>query len=177
MDLGTTALVFDAATVDRLLRLPCGTDAPAPAAVAREMIFYYGGWSVRQLLVCPLGAAWMVQEHVLPVHDLVAPPGYYRFLFAVPDSYDKHWGAQVAALRAFNAGWEPAPLPIAVTAALLGLRRTPFDIPLVSCRCAERIGARHVGLWLPHRTYPLDIVTFSPHEWGDGLGLSACCRS
>lgn len=138
---------YDAATVGRILGLPCtASDSVVPkAADDGEIVIYYGGWDLPTLRNCAAGRERMYQQDWYAEKEWTAEAGYYRLLLPVPGSNEKRWDEQV---QQIERGWEPAPVCVAATAYLTHLAKTGEDLLKGDfTRCAETLpDGRHVAL-------------------------------
>ena len=173
-----TGLVYDAASVSRILGLSCECSDPIPAFNDDEIVIYYGGWSLAQLRASHVEQPCMwQQQNWYDDYKWRAEPGYYRVLLRVPDSDCRDWNEQVGHLKMIDEAWQPAPVVVAVTALLVHLRQTGNDLLGGGwCRCAESLPGCHVALAVSN-----GLVLVNDERWDDrrcdGIWLSAARRS
>ncbi|MBI1813289.1 hypothetical protein HY285_05400 [Candidatus Peregrinibacteria bacterium] len=141
--------VYDAATVSRVLGLPCECSDPVPRAADGEVVVYYHGWELQALE----GTGKVVNYLSSSTKQWKAPAGYYRALIPVPESNRLTWNEQAgddkASLLARQyAGWLALPTPIGATALAVHLGVTGEDLLQGNfCRCAEALpGGSHAEL-------------------------------
>ncbi len=133
--------VYDAATVSRVLGLPCECSDPVPKAADGEVVVYYHGWELEALE----GTGKVVNYLSSSTKQWKAPAGYYRALIPVPESnrltWDEQAGDDKASLLARQyAGWLALPTPIGATALAVHLGVTGEDLLQGDfCRCAEAL--------------------------------------
>lgn len=109
--------VYDAKKVSRFLRLDCHCYELLPRIEENKIIFFYGGWSLRQLLDSP-EVQFQVASETRDYHfvDTKYKSGYYSISFRYPGSNDKQWNAQVSGL---DLGIDEMPTVIALSAAIV----------------------------------------------------------
>jgi hypothetical protein len=123
--MNTGAIVYSAAAMSRILGLPCECSDPVPEAADGEIVIYYGGWDLDALRSSVAGKMHMWQNsHYNEREWKVAEPGYYKIILPVPDSNRKPREQQVAHMRTISEGFQPAPIVVAASAALVHLMET-----------------------------------------------------
>jgi hypothetical protein len=133
-------LVYDVATVSRILGLLCECNDPVPNASPGEVAIYYGGWTLQELRVSVAGKQRMLQEKSwYDDEEWKAEPGYYRLLLPVPHSNGQNRREQLVQLHSRNgSAWQAASVCIVATALLVHLQDTGEDLLQRGwCRCAE----------------------------------------
>ena len=112
-------IVYDAATVNRVLGITAQCRKPAPVPGWDEVVVYYGGWTIEELCSCREGKRWIYiqdEDDRMSVDQFRSDPGYYRTLIPVKGTDDRDWFHQT---RILDDGWEPIPTAIGVTVMLV----------------------------------------------------------
>lgn len=129
-----TGISFDAGKVSRILGLPITSDATVPQASPHEVVVYYGGWSVEQLLECHIADRLINRDdnddkmydiensQKLSLVSAFRPQSGYHRVAAVklPDSVTFQKQASLVKER-LGPLWRPAPAAVALTCILLQL--------------------------------------------------------
>ena len=143
-----TGVSYDAATVGRTLGFSCECSEPVPKANDGEIVVYYGGWSLGDLV----GTGKVVNHLSSERETWKAEPGYYRVLLPVPDSNRKTWSQQAGdedsmLVRQYD-GWQPIPTPVGATALAVYLGISGEDLLKGNfARCDEALpDDRHAAL-------------------------------
>ncbi len=136
-----TGVSYDATTVGRTLGLSCECNDPAPKANDGEIVVYYGGWSLGELV----GTDKVVNHLSDERNSWKAEAGYYHVLLPVPDSNRKTWSQQAgdeesSMLARQYDGWQAIPTPIGATALAVHLGVSGEDLLKGDfARCAEAL--------------------------------------
>ncbi len=135
-----TGMSYDAATVYRILGLLCECSDPVPKAEDGEIVVYYGGWSLGDLV-----GTGKVVNHLSKEREVwKAEAGYYHVLLPVPDSNRKTWNQQTdeesGMLARQHDGWQPIPATVGATALAVHFAASGEDLLKGDfVRCAEAL--------------------------------------
>lgn len=147
--LGGTGIAYDAKTVCGVLGLPEDCDEEAPKAADGEVVVWYGGWALGELVDKVKVSYLLDTRNTWRKYQT----GYYRVLMPVPQSNELMWSDQAGDARngllaRLYSGWKVVPTPIAATALVVHLSVTGGDLLKGNfCRCAEELPlGRHVEL-------------------------------
>ena len=131
-----TGFSYDAATVGRILGIPCECSDPIPEAEDGKVDIYYGGWTLGKLV-----ATGKVVNHLSKEYEKwKAPPGYYRVLIPVPRSDRMKRNERIAYANRFYDVFKELPTPVVATVLAVHLGVISEDLMQGgSCFCAEML--------------------------------------
>lgn len=140
--------VFDASAVCSILGLEMPEEVRhhgyAPhGAEEGEIVVYYGGWSHRDLCLCPAGKRFMEQSMLMDHLGATAKPGYYRLNLNIPGANLGPWKEQIRCLADTDESLSPAPILVLGTAllVLLMLSEGAFRMDPPWLNCTEKFGS------------------------------------
>ena len=139
------SFVYDAKTVCSILGLPNNCKEETPKAAYGEVVVWYGGWTLGELVATDKVVNYLSKER----ESWKAPPGYYHTRIPVPDSNRMTHDEQVAAhLAQLYAAFKELPTPVGATVLAAHLDATGEDLLNGNfCRCAEPLpDDRHAAL-------------------------------
>lgn len=138
------SFVHDAKTVCGILGLPNNCNEEAPKAADGEVVVWYGGWTLGELVATGKVVNYLSKER----EAWKAPPGYYHTRIPVPDSNRMTHGEQIDLLSRLYAAFKELPTPVGATALAAHFGVTDEDLLKGNfCRCAEALPhGRHTGL-------------------------------
>ncbi len=119
-------LSYDVMAISRILGIPAKCKDPIPKPAEGEIIVYYGGWTLQELLLSPAGQKrmkpfWHGWEFFAQFPK--AESGYYRLLLPVPHS-EATLTDQLRLLISMGPSWVMAPINVVATAVLAHLVET-----------------------------------------------------
>jgi len=128
------SFVHDAKTVCGVLGLPNNCTEEAPKATDGEVVVWYGGWTLGELVATGKVCNYLSKEW----EGWKAPAGYYHTRIPVPESDRMTHDEQVAYLGRSYPALKELHTPVGVTALLVHFGITGEDLLNESfCRCAE----------------------------------------
>lgn len=138
------SFVYDAKTVCSVLGLPNNCTQEAPKASDGEVVIWYGGWTLRELMT----TGKIVNQLSEDMAIWNAPIGYYHTRIPIPNSNRMRYDEQIIFLRRFHAALEELPMFIGATVLAVHLHITSTNLLKEElCRCAEVLSnGRHVTL-------------------------------
>ena len=129
-----TGIVYDAKTVCGILGFPNNCTEEAPKATDGEVVVWYGGWTLGELVATGKVCNYLSKEW----EGWKAPAGYYHTRIPVPESDRMTHDEQVAYLGRSYPALKELHTPVGVTALLVHFGITGEDLLNESfCRCAE----------------------------------------
>lgn len=136
----TSGIVCDAKTVCGVLGLPCDCSEEAPEPADHEVVVWYGGWTLGELVATGKVVNYLSKEW----ETWKAPAGYYHARIPVPKSdgmkQDEYADLRARSYAAFK--WLPTPVGATALAAHVGV--TGKDLLNGKfCQCAEKVPSGH----------------------------------
>lgn len=138
------SFVHDAKTTCGILSLPNTCTVEAPKAAKGEIVVWYDGWTLGELV-----ATGKVVNHLSNEREAwKAPAGYYHARIPVPRSNRMTHDEQVDHLSRLYAAMKELPTPVGATVLAVHLGVTEEDLLEGNfCRCAEALSdGRHAEL-------------------------------
>lgn len=143
------SFVHDAKAVCSVLGLPNNCKEDAPKAADGEVVVWYGGWTLGELVATGKVVNYLSKER----EAWKAPAGYYHTRIPVPESNRLTWDEQAgdekqSLLARLYAAFHALPMPVGATALAVHLGVTGEDLLKGDfCRCAEALPhGRHAEL-------------------------------
>jgi hypothetical protein len=138
------SFVYDAKVSCSILGLSNNCEEEAPKAADGEVVVWYGGWTLGELLATGKVFNYLSKEW----EERKAPAGYYRTRIPVPGSSRKTHEERIAHLNRFYAAFKELPTPVGATALAVHLGVTGEDLLKGDfCACAEALpDGRHAVL-------------------------------
>jgi len=136
-----SSFVHDAKTVCGVLGLPNNCKEETPKAADGEVVVWYGGWTLGELVATSKVVNYLSKER----ESWKAPAGYYHTRIPVPESNRLTWGEQAgdkkqSLLARLYAAFQALPTPVGATALAAHLGVTGEDLLKGDfCRCAEAL--------------------------------------
>ena len=135
------SFVHDAKAVCSVLGLPNNCKEDAPKAADGEVVVWYGGWTLGELVATGKVVNYLSKER----EAWKAPAGYYHTRIPVPESNRLTWDEQAgdekqSLLARLYAAFQTLPTPVGATALAAHLGVTGEDLLKGDfCRCAEAL--------------------------------------
>lgn len=130
------SFVHDAKTVCGVLGLPCNCNEEEPKAIDGEVVVWYGGWTLGELVATGKVINYLSKER----EEWKAPAGYYHVRIPVPDSNRMTHDERIAHLARLYAAFNELPTPVGATALAAHLGVTGEDLLKGNfCVCAEAL--------------------------------------
>ena len=130
------SFVHDAKIVCGILGLPNNCNEEAPKADSGEVVVWYGGWTLGELVATGKVVNYLSKER----EAWKAPPGYYHTRIPVPDSNRMTHGEKIDLLARLYAALKELPTSVGATVLAAHLGVTGEDLLRGDfCRCAEAL--------------------------------------
>ena len=128
--------VHDAKIVCSILGFPNSCNEEAPEAADGEVVVWYGGWTLGELVATGKVVNYLSKER----EAWKAPPGYYHTRIPIQGSNRMTRDEQIAHLARLYAALKELPTPVGATALAVHLGVTGEDLLKGDfCRCAEAL--------------------------------------
>lgn len=130
------SFIHDAKAVCGVLNLPNNCTEEAPKAADGEVVVWYGGWTLGELLATGKVVNYLSAER----EAWKAPAGYYHVRIPVPESNRMTHDEHVELLARQYAAFKELPTPVGATALAVHLGVTGVDLLNGDfCACAEAL--------------------------------------
>ena len=130
------SFVYNAKSVCDTLGLPCNCTEEEPKVADGEVIVWYGGWTLGELVATGKVVNYLSKER----EAWKAPAGYYHTRIPVPRSNRMTHSEQVDHLKQLYVAFGELPTVVGATALATHLGATSEDLLSGDfCRCAEAL--------------------------------------